>query len=202
MIIVANNLRKNGKKFIAEVHKLLHFLLISYVCRMFLKVIISLSDKHCMDNVPHLLKLTNEALLDSKLKSSLFIKSSHEKINTSPSIKRNVSPVFVKDGLLHSLHQSSRASSCDSLVGSLFTDSDSSYDSGSSNECMSCDELSPTSGSYADKHCNAMTTTGRVRSISVRSEKRRRCSREQRKSLMQHMHIARCKKEKIHTGMN
>lgn len=146
-----------------------------------------------MDNVPHLLKLSNQALLDSKLKKSPpSISSSHEEINTSPSNIRNVSPIFVKDGLLqHSLHQSTRASSYDSLVGSTFTDTDSSFDSASSDESMSCDELCSTSGS---------STTGRVGSITIRSKKRRKCSREQRKSLMQHMHVARCKKEKVYAG--
>ena len=154
-----------------------------------------------MDNVPHLLKLSNEALLDSKVKSTSFsVSSSHEQINKSPSNnKSNASPVFVKDGLLqHSLHQSTRTSSYNDLVGYAFTDSDSSFDSASSDETMSCDEMSSTSGS---SHSTSITTTGRVGSIVVRSKKRRKCSREQRKFLMQHMHMARCKKEKVHAGM-
>lgn len=145
-----------------------------------------------MNNTPHLLKLSNQALLDTKLKRNPpSVSSSQEDISISPS---NTSPAFVRDGLLqHSLHQSTRASSYDSLIESTFTDTDSSFDSPSSDESMSCDELLSTSGS---------STTGRVGSITIRSKKRRKDSREQRKSLMQHMHKARCRKEKLHTGVD
>ena len=157
-----------------------------------LKIIISLSDKHYLNNVSHLFKLSNQALLDSKLKRNppiASVSSSQEGISISPS---NTSPAFVRDGLLqHSLHQSNRASSYDSLMESTFTDTDSSFDSPSSDESMSCDELLSTSGS---------PMTGRVGSITVRSKKRRKDSREQRKSLMQHMHKARCRKQNSHTG--
>lgn len=165
-------------------------------CNVFyLKIIISLSDKHYLNNIPHLLKLSDQTLVDSKLKRSPdSVSSSQEDINMSPSINKTTSPEFVTDGLLqHSLHQSARASSCDSLTESTFADTDSSFDSASSDESMSCDELLSTSGS---------STTGRVGSIAIRSKKRRKDSREQRKSLMQHMHKARCNKEKLYAGVD
>lgn len=179
------------------------YFIVSFNCvYVILKIIISLSDKHYLDNLPHLLKLSNQALLDSELKKgSCSVSSSLEEINTSPSIERNTSPLFAMDrGIQHSLHHSTRVPSYDSLVGSTFIDSDSSFDSASSDDSMSCDELYSTSASSIEKY-GAAATTGKVGSIVIRSRKRRKCSREQRKSLMHHMHIARCKKEKVHAGI-
>jgi len=204
VIIVANNLEKNRKVFMAEVQLYICACCVifhMYVC-ILLKTIISLSDKRYLDNVPHLVKLSDQPLLDSKLPNRAGSRSSSFSISTSdeesPSFKRNISPMFVKDGSIqHSLQHSFRASSHESLLGSTFTDSDSSFNSASSDESMSYNEPFSALDGSIDQHDSG---TGRIGSIVVRSKKHRKCSKEQRKSLMQHIHMARCKKEKI--GMN
>lgn len=160
----------------------------NYIICIHFKIIISLSDAHYLDGVPHLLRLSDQALLDDKLKRN----------SPSPKVKRNTSPMFIKDGLIqHSLHQSTRPSTHDTSFGSAFSDTDTSFDSASSDESMSCDELF-----YESSGGSAYTATaGTVGSIPVRSKKRRKCSKEQRKSLMHHMHIARRKTEKMHTNL-
>ncbi|XP_065899021.1 uncharacterized protein [Dysidea avara] len=171
------------------------------------EVIISLCDTMLVDNTPHIMKLSNQTSLDSILPSSRVPSrrgslSSHEQTNKKSSggssRGRYTAPVFSMDSFVpHDLHNAKRAPYSYMSDDNLFTDSDS-FTSASSgdDEATDSEDVYPTSS--ADSSPNN-SRSGKIGSIAIhcKQKPRRRGSREQRKSLMHQMHVARHKKDKM-----
>jgi len=162
-----------------------------------------------MDNTPHIMKLSNQASLDSILPSSRVSSrrgssSSHEitnkKCSGGSSRGRYTAPI---DSFIpHDLHNAKRAPHSYLSDDSLFTDSDSCTSTSSGDGVTDGEDVYLNSST--DSSPNTYSRLGKVGSISIhcRRKSRRKRSREQRKSLMQQMHVARCKKDKMGKAYN
>ena len=157
-----------------------------------------------MDNTPHIMKLSNQVSLDSiqpnsRIPSGRGSFSSHKlpdkKSSGGSSNERYTAPVIPIDSFIpHDLFNARRAPHSYLSDDSLFTDSDSVTSASSGDETTDNDEAYPTSS--PDSSPNKFTRPGKIGSISIHC-KQRKGSREQRKSLMQQIHVARHKKEKM-----
>jgi len=126
--------------------------------------------------------------------------SSHELTNKKDSggssRERYIAPV---DSFMpHDLHKSKRAPDSYLSDDSLFTDSDSCTSVSSGDEATDGEGVNLNSSTDS----STFSRPGKVGSIPVHCKRkpRRKGSREQRKSLMQHMHVARHKKDKMGTA--
>ena len=164
-----------------------------------------------MDNTPHIMKLSNQVSLDSiqpnsRVPSGRGSFSSHElpnkKSSGGSSNGRYTAPVIpINSFISHDLFNARRAPHSYLSDDSLFTDSDSVTSASSGDETTDNDEAYPTSS--PDSSLNNFTRPGKIGSISIRCKQKlnRKGSREQRKSLMQQIHVARHKKEKMAMGL-
>lgn len=160
-----------------------------------------------VDNTPHIMKLSNQASLDSMLPSSRVSSrrgsiSSHELTNKKGSGGSSRAPVFSMDSFMpHDLHNAKRAPHSYLSDDSLLTDSDSCTSASSGDEATDGEDVYLNSSTDSSPN-NTFSSPGKVGSILIHCKRkpRRKGSREQRKSLMQQMHVARYKKDKMGTG--
>jgi len=152
-----------------------------------------------MDDVPHILELSNQTSLDSILPNRTL--SSYGSVSASPLQddgaksniqKDNAVPIFPMYGSSpHSLHTGFSSYTPASYMsdGNVFSDS--------GGFTTSTDEESTQDDSYPSEYSSASDTSDGKNGIDSLRRKRfnRRCSREKQKLLMHQMHQAQQRKE-------
>jgi len=145
-----------------------------------------------MDNVPHILKLSNQTLLDSMLPNRTL--SSYDSVSALPLQDDDAKSNIQKDNAFP-MHESSLHKSFTSYIPvSYMSDGNEFYDPGS--VTTSSDEESTVDDSYSSECSTASDASdGQIGIDFLRRKKlNRRCSREQRKILMHQLYQAQQRK--------